>query len=341
MNEDSRKAKVVRALAAVALLAIAGMFALACGGDDDDDGGMQKVTLMLNWTPNTQHSGIYLAKEKGWYRDEGIDLQIVEPAQTGVEQVVGTGKADFGISVQEGVIPAREQGVPIVSIAAIMQHNDSSFFALEEDNIHRPKDFEGKTYGGYGGPLETEILHKLVECDGGDPSKVKSIEVGDVDYLAGMQQSRYDFVWVFEGWDVMRARDVAKVPVTSVKFADHLDCIPDWYTPVIITSEAKIKDDPDLVRKFMAATSRGYEEAITDPKAAADALLKAAPELDEQLVRLSAQYHTTHYVDPGRQWGLQDLDIWTNFERFLREAGLTQKEIDVKAAFTNEFLPRE
>jgi ABC-type nitrate/sulfonate/bicarbonate transport system substrate-binding protein len=325
------------------LLVPALLFAAACG--DDDDGGdgdtPEKVTLMLNWTPNTQHGGIYLALENGWYRDAGIDLSIVEPAQSGVEQVVGTGNAQFGISVQEGVIPAREQGIPIVSIAAVMQHNDSSYFALASDDITRPKDFEGKTYGGYGGPLETEILDKLVQCDGGDPAKVERVEVGNIDYLAGMEQDRFDFVWVFEGWDVMRARDVEKVPVTSVKFADHLDCIPDWYTPVVITNEAMINDHPETVRKFMEATSRGYEAAIADPQAAADALLKAAPELDRTLVELSAQYHTTHYVDEGRQWGQQDLETWTTFEMFLREAGLTTKEIDVQAAFTNDFLPNQ
>ncbi|MCK9517729.1 MAG: ABC transporter substrate-binding protein [Dehalococcoidia bacterium] len=318
------------------------VFFAACGGDDDDNGDdLEKVTLMLNWTPNTQHAGIYLAQAKGWYREAGIDLGIIEPAQAGVEQVVATGNAQFGISVQEGVIPAREQGIPIVSIAAIMQHNDSSFFALGSDNITRPKDFEGKTYGGYGGPLEAEILNTLVQCDGGDPSTVKHIEVGNIDYLAGMEQDRFDFVWVFEGWDALRAREVENIPVTSVRFADHLDCIPDWYTPVIITNESMIADRPETVRKFMEATARGYAAAIEDSQAAADALLEAASELDRELVELSARYHTTHYVDEGRQWGLQDEATWTTFEAFLREAGLTSKEIDVQAAFTNEFLPNQ
>lgn len=332
---NRRRLPLLAALALLPLVTLA-----ACGGDDDSGGGMRTVTLMLNWTPNTQHSGIYLALERGWYRERGIDLKIVEPAQAGVESVVAEGKADIGVSVQEAVIPAREQGLPIVSIGAIMQHNDSSYFALASDNIRRPRDFEGKTYGGYGGPLETEILNALVRCDGGDPSKVRSVEVGNVDYLPGMQQDRFDFVWVFEGWDVLRAREIERADVTSVKFSDYLNCIPDWYTPLFIASESMIKDDPQLLRDFMAATSRGYEAAAAEPQAAADALLKAAPELDRQLVERSQQYHVTKYVDPGRQWGLQDNDIWVNFERFLREAGLTSRQVDVSKAYTNDFLPK-
>lgn len=320
------------------LVAFGVLVASACGGDDDNADDATKVTLMLNWTPNAQHGGIYLAQEKGWYSDAGLDVQIEEPATAGVEQVVAQGGAQFGISIQEAVIPAREQGIPIVSIAAILQHNDSSFYALENAGINRPRDFEGKTYGGYGGPLELEILKTLVECDGGDFSKVRTVEVGNVDYLAGMEQGRFDFVWVFEGWDVLRGQ-LDGVQGTSVKFSDYLDCIPDWYTPLIITNEKMIADNPDVVRRFVEATTRGYEEAMRDPQAAADALMKAAPELDRELVEASTSYHATRFVDPGREWGLQDEEVWVTFEEFLRQAGLTQKEIDVSAAYTNEFLP--
>ena len=328
------------AMFACLALALVAFVAVSCGDDDDGGGSLKKVTLMLNWTPNTQHSGIYIAKEKGYYRDQGLDVQIVEPAASGVEQVVANGNADFGISVQEAVIPAREQGIPLVSIAAILQHNDSSFMALKDSGIARPKDFEGKTYGGYGGPLETEILSQLMKCDGGDPGKLKTVEVGNIDYIPGMQNGSFDFVWVFEGWDVLRANDVLKTPVNSVKFKDYLDCIPDWYTPVIVTSEAKIKDDPETVRKFMAATARGYDEANKDAKSAADALMKGAPESDKALVDASAAYHVGKYMDSGRKWGLQDMDVWQKFEAFLKDAGLIEKDIDVKAAFTNDFLPK-
>jgi ABC-type nitrate/sulfonate/bicarbonate transport system substrate-binding protein len=321
-----------------ALLAIP-LVAMACGDDDDNGNGLEQVTLMLNWTPNTHHNGIYAAKEQGYYREAGLDVRIVEPAAGGVEQVVATGSADFGISIQEAVIPARAEGLPIVSIGTIIQHNDSSLMALANENIRRPRDLEGKTYGGFGGALETALIRQLVECDGGNPDRVRFVEVGNVDYLVGMEQGHYDFVWVFESWDVIRATALENREVTSILFKDHLDCIPDWYTPLFITSERMISNRPDTVRRFMEATARGYDFAMENPVEAGNALLKAAPELDRRLVEQSSEYMATAFVDEGRSWGLQDREIWAEFEQFLREAGLTRREVNVDDAFTNDFLP--
>lgn len=338
----------LRQIALVTLLAALPLAVLACGDDDDngngngnggDGGSLEQVTLMLNWTPNTHHNGIYAAIEQGYYREAGLDVRIVEPAAGGVEQVVATGSAEFGISIQETVIPARAEGVPVVSIGTIIQHNDSSLMMLAEDGVEEPKDLAGKTYGGFGGLLETALIRQLVECDGGDPEAVKIVEVGNVDYLVGMDQGHYDFVWVFESWDAIRAREIENRDVTSILFKDHLDCIPDWYTPLFITSEDMIANRPDTVRKFMEATARGYDFAMENPKEAGEALLKGAPELDRELVELSSEYMAGVFVDPGRQWGLQDTEIWEEFERFLREAGLTDTEVNVDEAFTNEFLP--
>lgn len=340
-----------RTIALMALLAALPVLAMACGGDDDDENGtgngdgtggsLEQVTLMLNWTPNTHHNGIYAAIEEGYYREAGLDVRIVEPAAGGVEQVVATGGADFGISIQEQVIPARAEGVPVVSIGTIIQHNDSSLMMLADEGVEEPKDLAGKTYGGFGGALETALIRQLVECDGGDPDSVKIVEVGNVDYLVGMDQGQYDFVWVFESWDVIRAREVEQRDVTSILFKDHLDCIPDWYTPLFITSEDMIAKRPETVRKFMEATARGYDFAIENPKEAGEALLKGAPELDRTLVEKSSEYMSDVFVDKGRQWGLQDKEIWEEFEAFLREAGLTRNEVDVEKAFTNDFLPEQ
>lgn len=321
-----------------ALLAIVG--ATACGNDGGER-ALRRVTVMLDWTPNTNHSGIYIAKAKGWYEEEGLDVQIVEPAEAGVNQVVGAGQAEFGISFQEQVIPARAQGVPVVSIAAIIQHNTSSLASLAERNIRRPRDLEGKTYGGFGGALEREIIERLVACDGADPAKVKFVEVGNVDYLVGMDRGDYDVVWVFDGWEGIRFTEIEKRQMNFIRFIDYTDCIPDWYTPVIITSEKMINEQPEVVRAFMRATARGYQYAIDYPSEAAAVLLQAAPELDRQLVTLSAEYLGKKYVEPGRPWGLQDESIWVEFERFLRQAGLTDTPVDVSKAYTNDFLPKE
>ncbi|HSK98599.1 MAG TPA: ABC transporter substrate-binding protein, partial [Euzebyales bacterium] len=129
------------------------------------------------------------------------------------------------------------------------------------------------------------------------------------------------------------------VDVSTLPFADHFDCIPDWYTPLLATSERLIDSDPDLVADFMEVTARGYEAAIEDPDAAADALLEAAPELDERLVRESARYLADKYRSDDLPWGVQQEQIWRDFTDFLRQAGIVQGDVAVEDAYTNDFLP--
>jgi ABC-type nitrate/sulfonate/bicarbonate transport system substrate-binding protein len=229
--------------------------------------------------------------------------------------------------------------VPVVSIGAIIQHNTSSLMSLAEDGIEDPGDLAGKTYGGFGGPLETALIRTLTECGGGDPDAVDFVEVGQAEYLDGMSRDQYDFVWIFDGWDGVRATELAGADVNFLRFIDHVDCIPDWYTPLIVTSEAMIEGDPDTVRAFMEATARGYEYARDNPGEAAEILLAAVPELDRALVERSAQYLASRYADEAEPWGIQEQAIWERFEAFLRDSGLTDTEVDVSAAYTNEFLP--
>lgn len=319
-----------RALAALLLAAVA---LSACGARESD---LRPVTLMLNWTPNTHHAGIYAALENGWYADAGLDVEIIEPSQAGSDQAVGTGQVEFGVSQAESVLPARAAGVPVVSIATLLPSNDSTLMALADEGIDGPGDLAGKTYGGFGGALETELIARLVECGGGDPAAVEFVEVGNVDYLSGLQQDRFDFVWVFNGWDALRATVVEDAEIATVPFDEHLDCIPDWYTPVLIANEQTIADDPDLVRAFLEATTRGYELAGSNPQEASSLLLSAVPELDRTLVVRSAEYYAERFGDP---WGVQDEQVWQSFAAFLAEAGLTEDEVDTAAAFSNDFLP--
>ncbi|MGE0881835.1 MAG: ABC transporter substrate-binding protein [Acidimicrobiia bacterium] len=311
----------------------------ACGEGSSGGSSTQDITVMLNWTPNNHHAGLYIAQEEGYFKDAGLNVKLIEPAQAGVEAVVAAGKAQFGIAQAESVLPAREQGVPVVSIATIFPHNDSALMSLPAAGINRPKDLEGKTYGGYGGALETELISQLVKCDGGDPSKVKFVEVGNVDYLSGMQSKRFDVVWIFDGWDALKAKTVDNTPVNLIDFIDHTDCIPDWYTPVFITSEKMIADKPDQVKAFLSALSKGYELAASDPAKAVADLKKGAPELDDELIAASAEYYKTRYVAAGSKWGTQDAKVWDSFETFAEKAGLLKQKVDAGRAFTNDYLP--
>ena len=336
------KAKKILSLALVGLLAIAGLS--ACSGENNasksgEGDKLEKVTLVLDYTPNTNHTGIYLAKEKGYYKDQGIDLEIIQPSDSDSVTLVASDKAQFGVSYQEDVTYAltREKDpLPVKAIATIIQHNTSGFAAPVEKNIKTAKDFEGKTYGGWGSPSEEAIIKLAMEKQGADFNKLKRVDIGKDDYFTATKKN-IDFAWIFDAWTGVEAR-LKNVKLDYIPIKD-IDPALDYYTPILITNNKTIKENPELVKKFMAATSKGYEEAIKDPSGAADILSKAVPELDKNLVKTSQEYLAKLYKDDAQKWGQMKAEVWKNYAKFMQDNGLIKKTLNVDEAFTNEFLP--
>lgn len=307
------------------------------------------VTVVLDWTPNTNHSGLYVALANGWYEDAGLDVTVIEPGETSGLQLLAVGQADFAFSVAEGLLPARAAGADVVSVATIIEHNTSSLLSLSEDGITRPRDLEGKRYGSYGSDLEAAIIDALVKCDDGDPAKVEHVPLVSDDFRIGLTQDQFDAAWVFDAWDTVRLGEVDGLDVSTLAFRDYFDCIPDWYTPLLATSADLIDSSPATVSSFVDVTARGYEEAMGHPQEAADALMAAAPELDEALVTASAVWLADKYADDAGAWGVQDAATWEEFTQWLRVTPSTDDGIldgagldangGVDAAWTNEFLP--
>ncbi len=150
-----------------------------CSGATEEKGetGLKKVSIVLDWTPNTNHTGLYVARDKGYFKEEGLDVEIILPGEAGADQLVASGKSEFGISAQESLTEARAQEIPIVSIGAIIQHNTSGLASPAGKNIQQPRDFEGKTYGGWGAPVEQAVLTSLMEADEGEQMKGISIKL--------------------------------------------------------------------------------------------------------------------------------------------------------------------
>ena len=299
---------------------------------------LQKVSLVLDWTPNTNHTGFYIAKDKGWYEDQGIQLEIVEPAEGALPvQVVAAGQADFGISFEEEVTHARAVDVPVVSIAAIIQHNTTGFASPEKKDITSPRDFEGKKYGSFGLPIEREVLSALMSADGADVNKVEFVDVGFADFFTIIQKD-IDFSWIFYGWTGIEA-EIRGVPLNIVMLNQWFDYLPDYYTPVVITGEKEINEKPEMIRKFMTATSMGYEFAISNPQEAAEILIRNVPEINTELVKRSQQWLSKEYKSDAPRWGEQKLEVWQNYPNWMYDHGLLPKAIESEKAFTNEFLP--
>ncbi len=296
-----------------------------------------KAMLSLDWVPNTNHTGFYVAQEKGWYAEQGVDLEIQIPSDPAAAlKQVAYGNTEFGVSFQEEVTIARANDIPVVSIAAIIQHNTSAFASLAETGITRAKDIEGKRYASYGLPIEPPILGQLMACDGGDINKVEFIDVG-FDAYPALIGKRADLAWIFMGWDGVQAEIMGAKLNTLPLYGS---CVPDYYTPVIISGESTLQSKPDLVRRFLAATVRGYEYAIAHPQESAEILLLASPETDPELVRRSQAWLSPRYQDDAAGWGQQELEVWQDFAAFMAANGLTAKAIDPQEAFTNDFLPK-
>ncbi|MBN8199253.1 ABC transporter substrate-binding protein [Bacillus sp. NTK034] len=304
--------------------------------DADSKQDLKKVTVVLDWTPNTNHTGLYAAKDKGYFKEEGLDVEIIMPGEAGADQLTASGKADFGVSYQESITEARVQGVPLVSIAAVIQHNTSGFASPAEKNIKSPKDFEGKTYGGWGAPVEKSVIDSLMKKENANVDNVSIVNMGDADFFTAVKRD-IDFAWIYYGWTGVEA-ELRGEKINMVYLTDYSEKL-DYYTPVLATSEKMIADDPDTVKAFVKAASRGYEFAIDQPGEAADILLKNAPDLDSELVKKSQEWLSPRYQDDAPRWGEQKLAVWENYADWMHDNGLLDKELDAGKAFTNDFLP--
>ena len=302
------------------------------------------MNLALDWTPNTNHTGIYVALAQKWYQAEGLDLHLLPySASVSPDVLVSSGKADVGISSTEGIVADAAVNQPVVSIAAIIQHNTSALVTLASSGLNRPRDLDGKVYGGFGAPYEGAVVGEIIQKDGGT-GKFTNVTL-DVDTMQALESHRINFAWVFEGWEVIQAeRQGVKLnvfPITNYGIADY-------YTPNLIASPAEIAHKAALLHKFMTATACGYEFARTHAREAAQMLLdNVAPGTfpDPGLVLASQEFLSPRYADTGRKWGLQDAAAWHGYPQFILNSGGVDDasgkpvhSLNFDALYTNQFL---
>jgi len=297
---------------------------------------LQKVTVLLDWFPNTNHTGLYVANTLGYFKREGLEVRIIQPSDGEVSQIIAAGKADFGISSQESVTLARDKNIPVVSIAAIIQHNTSAFASKKEAGITNVADFEEKRYGGWGSPIEEATLKALMGNAKKDYGKIKNVTIGSSDFFTTIGRES-DFQWIFYGWDGIEAtrRNIA----LNLIWLKDIEPVLDYYTPVFITNEKHVIEQKDLTKRFMKAVSNGYTYAIDNPKNAAEILSKSAPELNKDLVIKSQEWLSPYYKNDAPKWGIQKKIVWERYGKWLYDHKLIEKMIDSSSAYTNEFLP--
>ena len=302
----------------IALILIGMLFVVGCGGQDGDT---DHVTLVLDWTPNTNHTGFFVALERGYFEEEGISIEIIQPPEDGAVLLVAARHAQFGISFQEEVLLAANSPhapIPVVAVAGLVEHNTSGILSLAEHGITRFRDLEGRTFGSWMIPMYDEMVRESIRLDGGNPDLVEFVPHMALDNITGIQRE-FDATWVFEGWDRVMAQQMG-IEVNYFALRD-INPVFDYYTPVLITHEYYIGSD--LLARFMRASARGFTFAQENPEYAARILHSHAPEMNLDILVASQEFLSPAYFSSGR-WGYIDAARWSAFFYWMRD---------------NEFIP--
>lgn len=303
-----------------------------------DSESLEKLTFVLDYVPNTNHTGIYVALEKGFYADQGIELEIVQPPDDGADALVGSGKAQLGVSYQD--IMANYLGsdnpLPVTAVAALIQHNTSGIASRAGEGMDHAAGLMGHKYGTWDQDVEKAIMKSIVETDGGNWDEVTLVPANSSDDIAGLRTDSYDAIWVYEGWALQNAK-LQDYPVDYFSLRS-VDETFDYYTPVIIANDDFLASQPEVVAKFLAATELGYKFAEENPDEAASILVNQVPEIDADLAKLSQEYLAGLYTDDAPYWGYIDAERWNRFYNWMSEQGLVEVAIPDDTGFTNEFL---
>ena len=320
---------------------VALLLALLCLGLGGCGQKADTVTIVLDWTPNTNHTGIFVAEAMGYFEEAGLEVEIVQPPEDGAVTLVASGKAQFGVSFQDSLAPAYvgETPMPVTAVAAVIQHNTSGIVSRAGEGMDTPAGLEGKKYATWDAPIEKATIGQVMQADGGDFDLVELIPSTVTDEVSALRSRYVDAIWIFYGWAGV-ACELAGLDTDYFGFAD-IDPVFDYYTPVIIGNNSWLERNPEAAKAFVKALSRGYTYAAENPKAAADILMEAAPELksNSELIYASQQYLSQEYIADASRWGEFDKERWSAYYGWLNVNGLLEREIDPAFGFTNQYLP--
>jgi len=297
---------------------------------------VQKVTIMLDWYPNAVHSLLFVAKEKGYFKEQGLDVDIKMPADTNDPlKLVAANQVDMAISYQPEVLVARGENIPVKSFAALVRHPLNQLMVPANGPIKSPKDLEGKTIGYPSIPLDEAIVQTMVKSDGGNPQKIKMVDVG---------------------WDLIPAMATKKTNALIGGYINHEKLllekeghpilalnpkeygVPDYYELVLVGSEKGLKEKPEVFKKFMAAITKGQKYVQENPEKGLSILLKNADKsspLDKDVETKSLQILLPLMDAKEKAFGYQDPQTWKNVAEWLKDNKVVKTKVNSKDAFVN------
>ena len=328
-------------LAAVCAAGVFGAGTCALAGEGEE---LTPITFCLDWTPNTNHTGVFAAQALGYYEEAGLDVQIVQPPENGALLMCAAGQAQFAVDAQDTMAASLDLDEPlgVTAVAAILQHNTSGIISRAGDGIDSPKGLEGKVYSTWESPIEMAMIRYCMEQEGADFDKVKLIPNDITDEPAALAAHQTDAIWVFYGWGGVNA-DVEGVDCDYWNFSDISPEL-DYYTPVIIAGNEFLEKEPETAKAFLEATARGYAYAAENPREAADLLIAGDTTGSlsgaEELVYASQEWLSKQYIADADRWGVFDEKRWNDFYGWLSGNELTKHDL-TGTGFTNDYLPQD
>jgi putative hydroxymethylpyrimidine transport system substrate-binding protein len=294
---------------------------------------LEEMDLVLDWYPNAVHSFIYAAVENGYYKEEGLKVNIKFPANpTDPLTLPAAGKAEVGIYYQPDVIIARaNEKVPIKAIGSIVQSPLNVIISLKEKNINSPKNLSGKTIGFSGNPLNVEYVKTMVKSDGGDPNSVKIIDVG-FDLLSSMITKKVDAT---TGGLINHEVPVMKHEGHDVNYFDPSKYgVPNYYELIFVASDNTIKQKPEVLKKFMKASQKGFEFMKKNPDKALAILLKNQQKdnfpLTEEVEKQSIETLLPKMELKDKPFMSQDKKVWEENIDWLSKKGLLKEKVNAE-----------
>lgn len=342
---------MIRRLCSILVVVATAALAAGCGEKEDATAppDAERVRLMLDFYPNADHAGIYLAQAAGHFERAGLDVEIQTPSDPAAPlKLLAAGKADVAISYEPEVLLARDRGLDVVSIAALVQRPLTSIMSLPPERggkggdrraapVRSVADLEGKTVGTAGIPYQDAYLETILEQAGIDPGSVRTINVGfnlTPAMLSGRVDATLGAFWNVEGVQLQRAkRDPVIIPVDEAG-------VPEYDELVLVARADDARERGPLLRAFLRALAQGHEALRDDPKAGVDALLEANPDLrrDDTLAQVEATLPAFFPTDEDRPWGWQDDRAWGRYGGWMDDNGLLE-QTPSPLSLTNEFLP--
>ncbi|GMH43533.1 hypothetical protein BSKO_11455 [Bryopsis sp. KO-2023] len=303
---------------------------------------MTAFTIALDWTPNTNHTGFYVAKHKGWYAEAGLDVTLLSPhvdqyKTTPASRLVD-GSATFAIAPSETVVsyatqPEGSAKPKITAVAAVLQGSTSAVVTLKSGGIDRPSKLEGKNYASYGARYEGRIIQEMIKNDGGS-GDYKESTPPMLGIWNTLLKGEADATWVFMGWEGIEAKRKG-VELNSFALEDY--GVPHGYSIVLAADPAKLSGKEEQVKKFMDASKRGYEFAAKNPTEAADILVTEVEKdyaavplptpLEKEMVCESQAYLSNYYLDKNGSWGTMEESRWSTFLEWLSKSGLLTEKV--------------